>query len=239
MLVVRIFMVGICMADLGNAAAADEPQVAPVGWEQVHARSRVEPEYPPDVTGLPLPAFVHCRVEFQIDRTGVPTGTDVQEPCPAPFRESALAVAPQWRFYPYREDGQPLEARFILDIAYKTPRQYVDLERSAWSWDDIDAHLRKRAKRAQRVATPLSVVGVSSFLVGGGSLVVGLTRSLSGEPAQKAYTIGGIVLGASLPIMLIGGGYGERASRAQALADNWNSERWADMQAGFGAEPSR
>jgi hypothetical protein len=46
-------------------------------------------------------------------------------------------------------------------------------------------------------------------------------------------------LGASLPILTIGGGYVERADRAEALSENWNSARWADMQAGFGSEPSR
>ena len=59
-----------------------------------------------------------CNVRFFIDERGKPYDIVLEE-CPNVFRDSALAAAWQWKFYPMTDGGKAIKAQFVLSIKYR------------------------------------------------------------------------------------------------------------------------
>lgn len=87
-----------------------------VHWTEVKVKRQVQPSYPPAAQAMNLEGS--CTVRFVIDERGAPTSV-TPVACPAPFQESALAAAAQWRFYPMKVNGQAQPATFQLVLRFR------------------------------------------------------------------------------------------------------------------------
>jgi hypothetical protein len=88
-----------------------------VHWSQVGVKVRATPKMPEAARVLSF-SEESCNVRFFIDEKGKPYDVRLEE-CPTIFHDSALEAAWQWRFYPYRDNGVPTKAQFVLSIIYK------------------------------------------------------------------------------------------------------------------------
>ena len=88
-----------------------------VHWSQVAVKVRARPKMPEAARVLSF-SEESCNVRFFIDEKGKPYDIRLEE-CPTIFHDSALEAAWQWRFYPYRDNGVPTKAQFVLSIIYK------------------------------------------------------------------------------------------------------------------------
>ena len=88
-----------------------------VHWTDVAVKYRARPKMPEAARVLSF-TEESCNVRFFIDEKGKPYDIQLEE-CPAIFRDSALEAAWQWRFYPYKDNGVPTKAQFVLSILYR------------------------------------------------------------------------------------------------------------------------
>ncbi|MEY3213591.1 MAG: hypothetical protein RIT28_4072 [Pseudomonadota bacterium] len=87
-----------------------------VHWTEVKVKRQAQPVYPPSAQAMHMEGS--CTVRFVIDERGVPTSV-TPTACPAPFQESALAAATQWRFYPMKVNGVAQPATFQLVMHFR------------------------------------------------------------------------------------------------------------------------
>ena len=87
-----------------------------VHWTEVKVKRQAQPVYPPSAQAMHMEGS--CTLRFIIDERGVPTSV-TPTVCPAPFQESALAAAAQWRFYPMKVNGVAQPATFQLVLRFR------------------------------------------------------------------------------------------------------------------------
>lgn len=87
-----------------------------VEWTAVKVKRQAQPVYPPSARAMHMEGS--CTLRFIIDERGVPTSV-TPTACPAPFQESALAAAAQWRFYPMKVNGVAQPATFQLVMHFR------------------------------------------------------------------------------------------------------------------------
>ena len=87
-----------------------------VHWTEVKVKRQAQPVYPPSAQAMHMEGS--CTLRFIIDERGVPTSV-TPTVCPAPFQESALAAAAQWRFYPMKVNGVAQPATFQLVMHFR------------------------------------------------------------------------------------------------------------------------
>ena len=91
--------------------------VQAVHWSEVSIKRQVKPKFPEAAKQLNI-SEARCQIRFFIDEKGIPYDVKV-ETCPAIFRESSLAAAWKWRFYPQKVEGKKQKAQFVLSITYR------------------------------------------------------------------------------------------------------------------------
>lgn len=103
--------------------AEEAPGPEAVHWSQVKVKKQVQPRYPEEVREearkrkSEVPTIVTCKARIFIDEEGKPTEVRI-ESCPEAFHEATGTALMQWRFYPFKVDGQEAPAQFVLSIRY-------------------------------------------------------------------------------------------------------------------------
>lgn len=113
----------VARPDLGMAPPPPprEAEASPAEFEgpKLDVKRRVGPVYPPEMKARAAElGDQRCMVTVDIDERGVPYDVEVFG-CARGYHEAARTALAQWRWYPYLDNGSPIQVRTSILIIFR------------------------------------------------------------------------------------------------------------------------